>query len=729
MRSFLPALFFFFFFLFNGQILAQTFLPPKQDSDSLRIGLALSGGGAKGIAHIGVIEALEEAGVRIDYITGTSMGALVGAFYAIGYSTDQLREIALSSDFRDLFSERTDRTYASNYEKIFDERTIVSFPVQRRRSIGLPPGVISGQDIFTYLSRITWNVNHIQNFDDFPIPFAAIGTDLETGKAKVFRSGYLPDALRASMSIPSFFAPHEIGDKLYVDGGLIRNLPVQDAFDLGANFVIAVDVGSKLQEKEELTSLTSIMNQSIRFRIIDNVNIQRELADYYFEIQDIDHFTSSDFDKTVEILKLGEKAGDQHFDEFKKIAELQNVKFNPQSDSPDPRPLPIKEIIIEGNSIYDDQFILNLLDFTPGTALGPDIIETNVSRLYSSRYIDNVLYRVIADEGEYTLHLKIRENIEDRLGVGIRYDGTSKASLLFNLSFQNPFQRDALARLEARLGERMKFRAEHVYYSLFESRSAFLTSLEYSSENVEWYSDGERVALHENEMIRGELAWANFFSTNNLFSVGLRKDFTFHRNKINPDIIGASSSDHHALFLRYMRDNLNRKSFPAKGRKLVVKTTASNSLIFSPITFTSTRFYYYGNYQIADFLTLRNAFWLGYTTGSELPWGYWLTPNRYEPYFDVIPFGGASRHALNARNVQMASAGIQAEFSRSWFLGLDVYTGRFMRKWNIDVDRDSPEKAISFSIGNLTLLGPVELKFSHSTLNRFHMELQIGYKF
>jgi NTE family protein len=714
------------FFVLNSECFAR--MPYPEQGDSLRVGLVLSGGGARGIAHIGIIEAIEDAGIRIDYITGTSMGALAGAFYSVGYTTEQLREIALSSDFRDLFAEPRLRDYTSNYEKVFDERALVSFPVNRR-SIGLPIGVISGQDIYSYLSRLTWHAHDIRNFDEFPIPFAAIGTHLETGEAKVFRSGYLPDALRASMSIPSFFAPHEIDGQLYVDGGLIRNLPVEDAIELGANYIIAVDVGSKLQDQNELTSLTSILNQVLHFRIVDNVNIQKEMADYYLEVEGLEQFSSSDFDKAKEILELGVRAGKQHADRFEEIAGMQSGLRPIRLEVPEPQSLPIREIVIEGNTIYDDQFIRELLDFTPGTAIEPDVIEQNVTRLYSSRYIDNVLYQVEPAGDEYILRLSIRENIEDRFSLGVRYEGSSKASILLNLTLQNVFDTESIARFEARLGERMHFKAEHVYYSLFDSRSAFLTSVEYQSENVEWYADGDRIAVHENEIFRGELSWANFFSTNNLFSVGLRKDFTFHRNRINRDDVRAPSEDYHAFFVRYMRDNLNRKSFPVRGRKLVFETFLSDPVILSPIAFTASRFYYRGNHRLGDSLTFRNTLLLGYTTGNDLPWGYWNSLNRYEPYFDMIRFGGASRHELNSRNVQMVSAGLQAELTRDWFLGLDLYAGRFMENWNIDPETDKPEKAISISIGNLTLLGPVELIFSHSSLNRFHMELQVGYVF
>ncbi|MDX1641798.1 MAG: patatin-like phospholipase family protein, partial [Balneolaceae bacterium] len=262
------SLFLLFFLFCSVEAKAQELYLSKKNNqvdDTLRVGLVLSGGGAMGIAHIGVIQAIEEAGIRIDYITGTSMGSLVGGLYAIGYTSDQLAEMATSNNFVELFTEKPDRKYISNYEKIIDDRTIVTFPISEK-SIDLPVGIISGQNIYTYLARLTQSVHGIEEFDDFPIPFAAVATDLETGEAKVFRSGYLPDALRASISIPSLFSPHNIDGKLYVDGGLIRNLPVQDAIEMGADYTIAVDVSSPLMPKDSLNTFAKVLNQSVFFR-------------------------------------------------------------------------------------------------------------------------------------------------------------------------------------------------------------------------------------------------------------------------------------------------------------------------------------------------------------------------------------------------------------------------------------------------------------------------------
>ena len=189
--------------LFLSEVNAQ------QTSDSLdalpddpKVGLVLSGGGAKGIAHIGVLKVLEEAGVRIDYITGTSMGSVVGGLYSIGYSADQLTEIVANRNFLDLFTEKPDQRLSSMYQKELNNRSFVSFPI-RNKGIDLPAGIIKGQNLYMVFSNLTWPAHGTNSFDSFPIPFAAVATDIETGEPVVLRDGYLPDALRASISIPS----------------------------------------------------------------------------------------------------------------------------------------------------------------------------------------------------------------------------------------------------------------------------------------------------------------------------------------------------------------------------------------------------------------------------------------------------------------------------------------------------------------------------------------------
>lgn len=701
----------------------------QTEDDSLRVGLVLSGGGAMGIAHIGVIQAIEEAGIRIDYITGTSMGSLVGGLYAIGYTSDQLAELATSNNFTELFTEKPDRQYISNYEKINDDRTIATFPISEKR-IDLPVGIISGQNVYTFLSRLTQSVHGIEEFDDFEIPFAAVATNLETGEAEVFKSGYLPDALRASISIPSIFSPHEIDGQLYVDGGLIRNLPVEDAIEMGADYTIAVDVSSPLMKKDSLNTITKVLNQSLFFRIHDYAGVQREMADYVIRIEELEPFNSADFDKAEKILEIGQKVGQRNIEEFKKIATRQKNTSQERSGIENSEKFIVDNIEIRGNSFYDDSFILSQLDFTSESNLEINTIEQRVSKLYSSPYIDNVTYRLIPkSEDNYTLQIDVDENETDEFKVGLRYESKAQASILFEGSFQNLLHNGSLTRGEVRLGDRINMQADHIYYGALGSNLGLMTSLQYNSENVNWYPPNSRASQFKDEFFRVELSGGNYFSIQNLFSIGIRRDFNRHSNRINYSDIEVTDQNHHALFARFIRDKLNRKAYPTSGRKFILEGYYSNDLIFSELDFTSSDFYYQGYYALNDEVSLTNSIWLGYTTGRDLPWEYWKSPNRYEPVYNFIRFGGVEPYQISARNVQMATFGIQLEPFYHRFIAIDYYTGRFQENLNFKLPSGEFEHGMSLSVGALTILGPAKIILSTSTVNNFRIELQIGYQF
>lgn len=699
------------------------------EEDSLRVGLVLSGGGALGLAHIGIIQAIEEAGLRIDYITGTSMGGLVGAFYSIGYTTEQMLDIVLSNDFNELFIERKDRRYISNYEKLIDERTIASFPISDQ-GIDLPAGIITGQNIYTFLSNLTWPTHGLEDFNKLPIPFAAIGTDLETGNAKVFNSGYLPDALRATISIPSIFTPHEIDGKLYVDGGLIRNLPVQDAIDMGANYTIAVHVGSPLMPKDSLNTLSSVLTQTMLFRVLDNVAIQKELADYYIDVVELNAYSPADFRNTDKFVEIGQKAGQDHIEKFREIAAM-------QSRPPPIRPgigslgsLPINDISINGNTIYDNDFIMGLLEFEPGASLSPEMIEEKISKLYSSQFIDLVTYRIQpSNEYFYTLQINVVENIRDEFNIGLRYESPTKASILTEGTFHGLLHRGSFTRGELRLGDRMNIKVDHNYYGPLESRFAVLMTLEYLSEDVEWFFEGKRNSRFNYVVRRGEISFANYFSTNNLIALGARKDFTNHSNIINTNGILSSDQDYHAIFLRFMRDKFNRKSYPTKGVRTIFESYVSDDFLLSQINFTSTTLYYSGWFELTDYLSLNNTLWGSYTTGRDLPWEYWNSPNRFEPYYNMIRFGGAERYEIASRNVQMISLGLQAEPFNKRFIGFDFFAARFLNNFNLKLTENDIDLGFSMTVGAQTILGPLKLIFSHSSFSGLRSELQIGYQF
>ncbi|MFW6348232.1 MAG: patatin-like phospholipase family protein, partial [Cyclonatronaceae bacterium] len=243
-----------------------------------KFGLTLSGGGAKGFAHLGVLKVLEEVGMPIDYISGTSMGALVGGLYAMGYSTEYIEEVISAMNWNELFSDDQRRRHMPMEEKEWDSKYLLTLPLIEG-GVGLPSGVVAGQRIQLLLNQLAWPHPGYQDFHAFPIPFTAVATNLETGEPLIMTEGYIAEAIRASISIPSIFNPVNMNGHLLIDGGVVRNLPVEEAREMGADYVLAVNVSPPLREAGELLSIIDVLDQTITFQVSDNINASKEQAD------------------------------------------------------------------------------------------------------------------------------------------------------------------------------------------------------------------------------------------------------------------------------------------------------------------------------------------------------------------------------------------------------------------------------------------------------------------
>ena len=241
-----------------------------------KVGLVLSGGAARGLAHVGVLKALEEQGIHIDAIAGTSMGAVIGGLYASGYKIDELEKLALSIDWQEALSDAPEREDVPFRRKQDDRDFLVKQKLSFRDdgSLGLPLGVIQGQNLALLLESLLAHSSDIRDFDKLPIPFRAVATDIVNGEKVVFRKGHLPQVIRASMSIPAVFAPVEINGQLLVDGGMVDNIPVDVAREMGVDIVIVVDIGTPLRGRKQLNTVFDILNQSITLMTRSNSEVQ-----------------------------------------------------------------------------------------------------------------------------------------------------------------------------------------------------------------------------------------------------------------------------------------------------------------------------------------------------------------------------------------------------------------------------------------------------------------------
>ncbi len=400
-----------------------------------KVGLVLSGGGAKGMAHIGVIKAMEEAGLYPDYITGTSMGSIIGALYAIGYSADEIKEIALEIKWENVLTNDIPLDKVAIEEKAFYGRYFIELPIQNKK-IGLPQGLIEGQELTMFLNKITRPAHGITDFHNLPIPFECVAADIEKGESVVLKSGSLPLAMRASMSIPTFFTPTLIDSTLYVDGGLLRNFPVQEAIDMGADIIIGVFVSSDLDKKEDLTSMVSILSQSAFVFSAHDSNEQTKLVDVYIE-PDLKGYSTGSFWDGAAIIEQGEKAGQEFMTIFKHLADSLD-KFGPVRV---PKKLPVtynyvfNSINIVGNTKVPDELILGKLRIAENETIDIDELEKRINLLYGTLYFSKIAYAINHDNKILTISVK--EAPPGSIKLAAHYDTDNSAGITVNITSRN----------------------------------------------------------------------------------------------------------------------------------------------------------------------------------------------------------------------------------------------------------------------------------------------------
>ena len=426
-----------------------------------RIGLALSGGGAKGFAHIGVLKVLEEIGLPIDCITGTSMGSVIGGLYAIGYTTDSLAALARRKDWPQFFNDAATRRDLPMEEKLWDGRYFATFPI-RQGNVQLPGGLVAGQKISALLSRLTWSVHHLTDFRELPIPFACVATDLETGEAVTLDRGFLPEAIRASIAIPTVFTPVKLNNRLLVDGGLIRNLPAEDVRRLGANIVIGVDVGAPLSSEEKLNSFFSVIDQISRFRGAEINALQRQRCNIIIT-PDLTGLTAASFDRADTLIKRGEIAARRLMprlralaDSLKTLTKSRSVYKIPRLDS-----LLIQDFAITGLRDVSRRLVLSELDLLLPIWVTAREIEKAMARIYSSQFFERVTYRLEPQDGGTKLIIDVVEKNADAFRFGLRYDSSSKAALLLNTTFRNRAEHGSILLFDLRLGDQLQIDSQY----------------------------------------------------------------------------------------------------------------------------------------------------------------------------------------------------------------------------------------------------------------------------
>ena len=422
-----------------------------------RVGVVLSGGAAKGLAHIGVLQVLEEAGVPVAVVTGTSMGALIGGLYATGYGADSLATLARAIDWNGMLSDHVARAHLPAEEKQSDGRHLVALPLRGVRP-QLPAQLVPDHNVRQMLARLTWSAALIRDFRDLPIPFAAVATDLETGDVVTFTSGPLVDALTASMAIPGVFSPVPAGDRLLADGGMVRNLPAQDALALGADVLVCSDVTDPLKRAAEISSVLDVVDQTMSLLAEPAQRAERARCTILIE-PDIEGRRASDFAAADDWIARGRAAATRVRTRLDSLAAAGAAL--PRTGEP-PTARLIVALETRGTDSAHATIVRRRLSLTLPGRFGPDVVGEAMDRLYAAHEFQRVSY-VLEPVGDSAVRLVVRTARPgaSTLGFGLRYEGTYKASFLVTAEFSGRLGTGSHTTFDVRLGEQAHALAAH----------------------------------------------------------------------------------------------------------------------------------------------------------------------------------------------------------------------------------------------------------------------------
>jgi len=705
------------------------------ENERPKIGLVLSGGGARGISHIGVLKVLEEVGIEPDYITGTSMGSVIGALYAIGYRSDQLEKIVLEQDWDILLMDKILREDVSIEEKKYDERYVGKLPIVKYKIV-LPAGLVGGQRISKLFADLTVSAQYVNDFNKLRTPFRCIATDIETGEAVVLDSGFLPEAMRTSMSIPSAFTPVKADGKLLVDGGLSRNLPAIDAIEMGADIIIAVDVSSKLYKKEQLNSLVKIMEQSVNFRGLERSKEQHKLCDLII-FPKVEDYGLLSFDDCDKLIALGESAARESYSELKIIMEEQRKYEKLEKGYPilKSENLFIKKVRIKGLSAVSKNLVIGKLHIDENSWTTMENLSEAIDRLYGSQFFERVTYRLTRAQNGVELEVIVIEKYKHSLNFSFQYNSETKAAVLLNETLRNALIQGSRLIWDIKLSENPGHTLSYFVHTGW--KPGFGIGIETSSDqfDVPIYNDSG-IDHFEYSHSATKIVLQTVFSNHVALGIGIGHEAnTFESLDIEPSSEFEAYVTKVCSFIEF--DTLNRTIFPQSGIKF--RTSFSSypdpksdidSIKYEP--FTRTLIDMVGYKKFHNRLSVVYGYSAGFLKGDPelIPPNYYIYLGGTGQKEGFIPFLGEKMMANLTANAAVFRVGIQYNFWKSLYFIPNFNVGSFSNNYNDLFIKENVFAGVGITLALKTPFGSIESTSSVSSKSEVDLEyMSVGFKF
>ncbi|MDR2906378.1 MAG: patatin-like phospholipase family protein [Bacteroidales bacterium] len=743
------------------QLVAQNF---KLDSfrfgpERPKIGVVLSGGGAKGIAHVGTLKMLEELNIPIDFIGGTSMGAVIGGLYAMGYTAEQLDTVIWETDWMNLFNDAPNRQYVGISEKANTD------PYQLRiafdpKQMTFTRGMINGQHIDNMLNHYFLEAYETPNFSDLKIPFFCVGTDIMSGEYTVLDTGNLARSVRASMAVPTVFSPIEIDGQLLVDGGVINNFPVLEMRKRGADIIIGVDVGYEYKDHLEMQNLAQVLEQVV-FMSGKQIN-EQNIQDCDIMIRpDLAKLSALSFGRADTILERGYVAAREAYPELKVLADRLSERYNLPPTVRDPYhpdvSVIIDTIIFHGNEKFSLNYMMARLQLKTGHPVSVNEVEEAVERLFGSLSYDKVTYYFMTSphgKGYAELHLNVKESPLNDVKMGLRYDIIRGPAILAGITAKNFLIRntefnanldlstypvlDLQYRFSPMLGsaKRPSFLRPSFYLSYLFCNLA-LYDYEENGTNVsrraEYNVIGQRLALGTEVGLK-----------NNTLGFGLFRDQT-----ISSQYVGVSgeilSSDYWYLQGYYLRNSFNKKHFPTQGSVITLRgrllRSVDDKVADEPLIQKFGTYYAHMQHAIpvSKYLTLYPSAMVGGTfvlRKEDVSSNYISQQQQFYqgglfglPFINQTPFAGLfpmQKSGIYAANVQFSA---QYEALKNVFLTARIGALKSELDYADMFDLSNLTMGAGLSLAVQTTIGPIGITVHGSNQSKVGVFVNFGFWF
>jgi len=625
-----------------------------------RIGLSLSGGGAKGFSHVGVLKVIDSLGIKIDYISGTSMGAIVGGLYASGYTGKDIEKIVMDTDFYSLITDPKTRQETTFFNKSVD-KYLLTIPLKNGK-VSFPSSISTGQRNIYLLKELMKNVSTIDDFSKLPIPFLCVATNLESGEMKVFEKGDLVSSILASSAFPSLLEPVKIGDSIYVDGAMSVNYPSKPLKDKGIDIVIGVDLNQPLTKRDNLNSVISILNQIIDFGIQKETKNQYKYTDINIK-PDLTGITATSYDNKRMILDSGYVEALKYTDILKELPKRDFQRVRSSINPIFSNVYKIDSLVVDNAKIYRSNYIRGKMGLKIPSLQTYGSINKMLDKLYATNNYKFINYDIVQENNTNYLKLYVTEDdTRHFLKLGLHYDEIFKTGLLLNYSAKRLLFQNSNLSLDIVVGDSPRY-----YFNYFIDNGYIPGFGLYSSAMSFDLKNSDNNTLETWKWFRNEAYIQSVWRDKFAMGGGVSYDY-FESDKNGQDKQDAKYINPY-VFLK--SDTQNDKDFPTKGfyfnAEGKIVDLFGDELEKKPILVKAD---IKMNFYISKMFTYRLNLYGGITLGDNLPsfYQYRIGGIFEQNIVNFKRFAGYQFGLLNDNNIFLASNDFQLRFGKNYFL-------------------------------------------------------------